>query len=227
MLINFDFNLPKLVDYENNGLSIKNNNNMWELKQNNVRWMTWDLNTNEQLFQFYAQYQLASGHCICTGLGFLLRESWLLQNPNVKKISVIEINTQLIEYHKKFNPQIMEKIEIINCDVYHYKGKCDTLLIDNFEGQVPFFEYEFLRCASVISKNIDCDVMWFWPLECILNIHYKEYIGLNLEQIYNNIKNYFDLDKLPILSEAELFDFCTIAFNKNFTKCNFNKINQS
>jgi predicted RNA methylase len=225
MLETIHFNFPNLVNYENKKFAIKKENGVWAYTRNDRQYMAWDTGTNRELFELYNHHQLAKGHCICTGLGFLLRESLLLQNPNVTKITVIEIDNDLIQYHKQFNPEIMEKIEIINCDVYSYKGKCDTLLIDNFEGSLEQFEYEFLYSASIISKNITCDVMWFWPLEYILSLHYKHYIGLNLEQIYNNIKKYFDLDKLPILSEAELVDFCTIVYNGNFSKCDFSKIN--
>jgi hypothetical protein len=221
-----NLSFPNLVNYENEKFSIKKENNVWRYVRNNLEYMSWNAQTNEEVFQLYNHNRLAKGHCICTGLGFLLRESLLLQNPKVTKITVIEIDNELIEYHKQFNPEIIQKIEIINCDVYSYKGKCDTLLIDNFEGSLELFEFEFLNCANFISKNIDCDVMWFWPLESILNRHYKHYIGLNLQQIYNNIKKYFDLDKLPILSESELLDFCAIYFKNNFVKCDFDKINQ-
>jgi hypothetical protein len=223
--IKFYFQLPNLVNYENEKFKIKKENDVWRYTRDGLQYMAWNTVTNEELFEVFNHNRLAKGHCICTGLGFLLRESLLLQNPNVTKITVIEIDNELIEYHKQFNPEIIKKIEIINCDVYSYKGKCDTLLIDNFEGSLEQFEFEFLNCASIISKNIDCNVMWLWPLEFILNSHYKHYIGLDLQQIYNNIKKYFNLDKLPILSEEELFDLCSTAFNGNFTKCNFNKIN--
>ena len=161
--IKIDFQLPNLVNYENEKFKIKKENNVWKYTRDGLQYMAWDTNTNEELFEVFNHYRLAKGHCICTGLGFLLRESLLLQNPNVTKITVIEIDNELIEYHKQFNPEIIKKIEIINCDVYAYKGKCDTLLIDNFEGNLEQFEFEFLNCASIISKNIDCNVMWLWP----------------------------------------------------------------
>jgi hypothetical protein len=222
--MNITKSFPNIVKYKNNNISITKENNIWTLYANNNRWMTWDLSTNAQLFEFYSHYTLAKGHCICTGLGFLLRENLLLQKPEVTKITVIEKNEELINYHKNFNPRLMNKIEVINCDANDYKGRCDTLLIDNFEPNTNYFEYDLLCNVANINKNITCDVMWFWPLEHILNAHYKNYIGLNLQQIYENIKKYFGLTKLPVLSEKELLDFCKMFFMNNFNECNFTMV---
>jgi hypothetical protein len=209
---------PNIVSYEDHGLNIKKENNTWILRINNIQWMTWSLNTNSQLFEFYSHYTLAKGHTVCTGLGFLLRENLLLQKPEVTKITVIEKSAELIDYHKKFNPDIMKKVEVINCDANDYKGQCDTLLIDNYETNILFDD--LIKNVNFINKNVACDVMWFWPLEYVLNIHYKNHTHLSLKQIYEQIKNYYGLIKLPNLSEKELFNFCEVCFMGNFKRAN-------
>jgi len=207
-------NIPNIINYKFNNLEIKiNNNGCATLLYNNEQWMTWNPHTQEQLLELYSHYFLAKGHCICTGMGFLLRENWLLEKKEVTKITVIEINKDLINYHKKFNKNIIDKIEIINCNVYDYKGECDTLLIDNFEGISINNIEKYLLSVKEINKNIRSNVMWFWPFESILNTYNKPYINMTLKEIYENIKKCYELDNLPNLSEKQLFDFCATFYN--------------
>jgi hypothetical protein len=207
-------NLPNIINYKNNNTEIKiDEMGNAILLKNNEQWMTWNPHTQEQLSELYSHYFLAEGHCICTGMGFLLRENWILQKKEVTKLTVIEINNDLIDYHKKFNKHITDKIEIINCDVYNYKGKCDTLLIDNFEGVNINNSDKFLTSVQIINNSISSKIMWFWPLEIILAAHYTLYIGMTLKEIYEKIKKYFQLNNLPDLSEEQLFYFCAMYNN--------------
>jgi len=192
--------------------------------QDDLRCMAWNKTSNKEVFEAFSHYYLARGHVICTGMGFLLRENWLLSNPNVNKITVIEYNKNIIEYHKVFNPNILRRIEVIHEDAYIFKGKCDTLLIDNFEGGIEF-ENEFLCGAKIICDNIDHELAWMWPMEYILNCHYKNYIGLSLSDVYYNIKKYFNLHTFPNLDEEHLFYFCHKFFMGDFFKCHFNPNN--
>ena len=213
-------NIPNIYEYNNNGLNIvceKQHGGQYLMYYNNTRWMLWNPKNKKALFELYSHYVLADGHCICTGMGFLLREKWILQKPNVTKVTVIEINKELIDYHKKYNPDVMSKIEVVNCNVYDYKGKCDTLLIDNFEGSVHRTQDadKFLLSVNLINKNIYSKKTWGWPMESLLDLHYKKYIGMNLVEIYEKIKKYYKLDKFPILSEEDLFYFCYV-YNSSF-----------
>jgi hypothetical protein len=108
--------------------------------------------------------------------------------------------------------------------VYNYKGSCDTLLIDNFEGGVNYFT-SFLLSSQSICRNIKHNKVWFWQLELILSLHYRNYIGLSLSEIYHRTKIYFELHNLPELSEEQLFEFCYFFFLGDFNKCNFDKLN--
>ena len=75
-----------------------------------------------------------------------------------------------------------------------------------------------------MNDNIKNEVSWMWPLESTLNKHYKNYIGLSLLEIYNNIKKYFELKTLPNLTEEELLDFCSKYYMGDFNECNFSRI---
>jgi len=228
-LKDFNFREPFIQEYSKDNFSVLKENrvirgqehNIFVFKQDGLRWMAWDKTINKEVFEVFSHYYLARGHVICTGMGFLLRENWLLSNPNVYKITVIEKNKNIIEYHKVFNPNILRRIEVIHEDAYIFKGKCDTLLIDNFEGGIGF-ENEFLLGAKIICDNIDHELAWMWPMELILNNHYKNYIGLSLSDLYYNIKKYFNLQTFPNLDEEHLFNFCHKFFIGNFDSCHFN-----
>ena len=224
ILYDLGYTDPKIVEYSCNGLTIFEKNNQLFLEQDGVQWMSLNKSDYQQVFQFYSHYVLAEGHCLCTGLGFALRENWLLSKKEVTKITVVEVNKNIIDYHNKFNPEIMEKLEVIHCDVYNYKGSCDTLLIDNFEGGVNYFN-TFILSSQSICRNIKHNKVWFWQFELILSLHYRDYIGLSLSEIYHRTKIYFELHNLPELSEEQLFEFCYFFFLGDFNKCNFDKLN--
>lgn len=216
---------PNVIAYKKDDFEVKyfENKNFYLMFKNGLRWMAWQPNSFYQAFEVYSHYILAEGHCICTGMGFLVREKWLLTKKEVTKLTVIEKNKEIIDYHNKFNPDIMSQIEVIHSDVYDYEGECDTLLIDNFEGDVTLFPH-WLYSSKVITNKIKSNVMWMWPLESILSSCYRNYIGLSLSEIYYNIKKYFDLNTLPDLTEEQLFHFCYVHHRGNFGKCDFTKL---
>jgi len=223
-LYDLGFKEPQIVESDIHELSIKKFQDTWIMQQNGQQFMVWDKSLRE-VFEIYSHFKLAKGHCICTGLGFALRENWLLNNQNVTKITVLESNKLVIDYHKKFNPEIMEKINVINIDARSFVGKCDTLLIDSYADNLPIYEY--INFSKIIMDNVNCETSWFWPLEYILCMHYRNYVGLPLNKIYNNLKKYYEMKTLPNLSEKELFDFCHKFFIGDLTPCNFDKINHA
>ena len=70
--------------------------------------------------------RLLNGHCICTGLGLGVRENWILNKPGVTKVTVVEKNQEIIDYHKFINPRLFDDVEVIHCDANEYKGKIVT-----------------------------------------------------------------------------------------------------
>jgi len=218
------FEMVNIIPYKSDTLEIRPINSKGiEIFHSGGRWMALNIETLTEVFEVYNHWKLAQGHCICTGLGFVLRESWLLSKKEVTKLTVIEKNQELINYQWKCNPSIMERMEVICADVYDYHGSCDTLLIDNFEGGINF-ENDFCRAAAQISKNIRHQTMWFWPLEYFIGTHYKNHLGMSLESLYDRYRRYFNFHTLPDYNEDELFDLCYIHHRGNFKRCNFNQL---
>lgn len=215
-----NFELPNIVEDTINDLRVYTKDNNIFLDIGEVRWMVLTKQNKQEVFQFYSHYKLAKGHCICTGLGFAIRENWLLTKSDVSKITVLEKNKNLIDYHKKHNSKIIDNLEVINIDAFNYYGSCDTLLLDHYEGGLEF-ETDFLYATKLICENIKHNTLWFWPLEMLLSCHYKNYLGLNLTKIYNGYKKFFKLKTLPSLNENELFEFCKVFYVGKFLECNF------
>lgn len=195
----------KIQEYKEGPLEIKRVNPiLYVLYVDGVQWMTYNYYTHEQAFEFLSQYTIAKGHCICTGLGFGVRESWLLNNKNVSKITVIEKNKCVIDYHKKTNPEMMSKIEVINSDCIDYDGECDTLLLDHYENET--FQ-QILENVKLISNNIKCDNMLFWSLERLL-LQRKYYNPhSSYLRLYNEIKQMYSLDSMPNLDDESITKF--------------------
>lgn len=198
LLENLKFKSPNIAEDKINNLEIKlNNRNTFELKIKNVVWLKHDLNTLWSIMEVYSHYMLAEGDVICTGLGFGLRENWLLSNNKVKKILCIENCKELIEYHNKHNPILMKKIKVINEDAEKYIGECDTLLLDHYEEGSDDF---ILNKVKKVFRNIKHKKLWFWRLEDMLT-----YIP------YLNLRKKFPT--LPNLNEEQIQHFMTIYFH--------------
>lgn len=243
LLKQLNYSPPNLKEYQGNNLEVKLDESEYTyyLSVNDHKWTTYNIKYHTQAYEVYSHYYFAKGHCICTGLGFGARESWLLNKDGVSKVTVIENSEEVIEYHKINNPDLYNNIEIINTNASEYKGKCDTLLLDHYEQEHPI---EILTDASEILKNIECDTMWFWPLEWLLSLHQQDFISDFLIKpnrglftrwhelhmylsamteynpsvkdkefsatrldTYNAIKEVFNLDKLPEISEDLLSSF--------------------
>ena len=204
VLEELQYELPNIVNDEFDDLKVETQNNIVKLFINSDQWMALSNKTLKEVTEQYSHFKLAEGDCICTGLGFLLRESWLLENPRVTKIIVIEKNQSVIRYHQKHNPHIIEKLDIINCDVMDYKGSCDTLLLDHYEWEKVDY---ITKNINEILKNIQCKCVWYWPIEKFLSVavakekisYTESYLRLT-QDIYPPI--------FPKLTEQQLQTFC-------------------
>lgn len=210
LLKNFNFSLPKIISGNFNNLNIIKSNFNYELFIDNKKWNNYNSYLHTEAFQIFSHYYLAEGHCICTGLGFLIRENWILKNPNVDKVTVLENNIDIIDYHKKFNQNIMNNLEIIECDANKFIGSCDTLLLDHYEQETDLV---FIESLHKIQKNIKCKKMWAWSLEPIIDSYSSTYLNN-----FNYFKKKYDLFSLPTLSDDELNMFISIFFITNLIK---------
>lgn len=167
------FNIPNIPVAKLGSVNVVDTNGGRVLYVNDEVFMTWNP-TNHQAYELYPQNVMAYGNVICTGLGFLIREQMLLENDRVKSITVLENSKDLIDYQKKYNPKIMEKLNVINCDANEYVGECDVLLLDHFEQmQSPWIENIDFSCV----QNIKHDLLWFWTVE-ISDFNYEDYVHL-------------------------------------------------
>lgn len=168
-----NFKKPNLVEYKNGVFEVIKVVNGYKLVIESKRQMTYIHENYSQFYELYSHTHFAHGHVIASGLGFLLREIMLLENPNVSRIQVLEKSAELIEYHNTYNRDIMEKLEIVNCDANEFVGSCDTFLMDHLE--FSNFVETFIKCL----QNIKCTTSWFWPIElCCPN--YEKYSQLCL-----------------------------------------------
>ena len=213
---------PVIKPYDKNGVVVyKDKDSRWHLIVDGVQMMLYTVG-HEQALHFYSHYKLALGNVICTGLGFGVREQWLATKPEVNKITVLEKNKSVIDYHKDIGTQWSDKIEIINCNANEYKGTCDFLSIDHYEKEDTKSIIESIKNTE---KNIVSYCMWFWLLERWLDngyiennkkdfMYYQPWEKNNLKQSYNKLKTFLGLKSLPELTLKELTEFVNVYWNR-------------
>lgn len=150
---------------------------------NGVDWM---VDGKKATTQLISHNHMAYGDVITTGLGLLIREKMLIENPNVTSITVIENCDELIQYYKLHKPDIMDKMNVILADANTYKGSCDTLLLDHYNHILTLDE------VKNITKNIECKRVWWWGIE------------LRLKNIQSYLKLKSEIPQLPNLKEDEV-----------------------
>lgn len=202
--------IPNIQTYKSNSTTVSydEKTNQFILSESGNRWMTFNYSNQIQIKEIYSHYYYAHGHCICTGLGFGIRENFLLQKPEITKITVLEKNYDVIEYNKIINNKLMKEIEVIHIDANDYKGKCDALLLDHYEfNSVYSNNRQILTNASLISKNINSNVTWFWPLENIIEDVMKQELNLSIKETYDKIIKIYDIKNAPNPEENVLLNF--------------------
>ena len=196
-----------------------------ELFVNGEQWLRQFLPTVTSVGGVFSHYWLARGHTITTGLGLGIRENWLSNKREITKLTVLEKSLKLIDYHKEHNPDLFDRAEIIHADANEYVGECDVLLMDHYEEEgIP----EMAKMSSKVSKNINCEVCWFWPLEELIQdclvvdvsscptkmldgyVHQTQPTQL---EAYEYIKKTYDLPKLPELKE-DTINLFLYTYNK-------------
>ena len=199
LLQQFNYTPPHIEHYNNGVLRVEGDiQHGWELFVDGQRWMTYNLIDHDQAFELYSHYDLAYGHCICTGLGFGIRENWLLTKSEVTKLTVLEKNKEVIEYHQHIKSPMLDHIEVIHVDANEYKGQCDTLLFDHVE----FFDIKnsLIKNVRHCATNIEHNTLWFWPLELLLT---KKQ---NYQKIRSTLPTLPDLDKETLLLYTGMYN---------------------
>lgn len=165
----------------------------------------------KSFFEALPFFYFASGHCICTGLGMGIRETLLLQNKNVSKLTILENNIDLIEYHKNNKTPFIDHVEIIHCDAFTYTGSCDTLFLDHFSYDVRNYLHirKMFNGLKIIVNNIHHNNLWYRGLEDVIissKNEFKYEMFLSLKKIYTT---------LPDLNQNMFNDLIMIYENKD------------
>lgn len=223
LLEKFNYIPPILKEGKWGNVEIVKNGNTYTLLVKGEVWLLYREDNHEVAYEVFSHYDLAYGHVICTGMGFGIRENWLINNPKVTKITIIERSQDLINYHYEVNSPFITspKVEIICQDINEYKGKCDVLLLDHYELE-PF--EEILSNVYQCQQNIECNLLWFWPIEKIIS-NYRKYYSDNLSpynlltkfEAYNILKKDYSLNKLPDLDKETLNLYIMMYFSSLFS----------
>jgi len=94
----FNYSVPKIKPYQSGKLEVifADRYQDFVLFVDGKQQMTYNIHNHHQAYELYSQYDIAEGHCLCSGLGFLVRENWLLTKKEVTKITVIEKSKDVI-----------------------------------------------------------------------------------------------------------------------------------
>ena len=65
----------------------------------------------------------------------------------------------------------------------------------------------FRSNASLISKNINSNVTWFWPLENIIEDVMKQELNFSIKKTYDKIIKIYDIKNAPNPEENVLLNF--------------------
>jgi hypothetical protein len=201
-LSEYGFEFPNLPIDVVGSMEVKDFPTQKKLYVDGKQWMGLNLMDYREVFQFLSHIENSRGKVITTGMGFLLRESWL-----VKKgfdVTVLEINKDIIDYHLKHNPDICSKLTIINCNAEEYRGSCDTLLLDHYELETN--EY-ILDSVIKFKERINYSHIWFWPIERLV-VSQCRIQGIGEMESYLMIKD--QVQGLPDLSSPSLDLYLTI-----------------
>ena len=210
LLKDFNYTSPIIVPGKYDNAEIETADNIgYRLKIDGQQFMAYNINSHAEAYQVFSHYYFARGHVIVTGMGFGARENWILTKPEVTKLTIIEKNESVLNYHKIIESPFLKdpRVEIVITDASKYKSKCDVLLLDHYEKEPV---EDILENVRKIKFNIECDLLWFWPLEEIIMYYKNSSVNINLTnyQSYKWIKKTFCLNKLPDLDKELIGLFC-------------------
>ena len=201
-LSDYGFEFPNLPIDVVGSMEVKDFPTQKKLYVDGKQWMGLNLKDYREVFQFLSHIENSRGKVITTGMGFLLRESWLVKNGF--DVTVLEVNKDIIDYHLKHNLDICSKLTIINCNAEEFKGSCDTLLLDHYELETN--EY-ILESVIKFKERIDYSHIWFWPIERLVDSQ-CQIQGISDMESYLRIKD--KVQGLPDLSPPSLDLYLTI-----------------
>jgi hypothetical protein len=224
LLQHFNYTPPTIVPGKYGNVEIEKGYNCYFLREDGHQWMVYNIDSHEEVYDVFSHYYFAKGHVIVTGMGFGARENWILTKPEVTKLTIVEKNENILNYHKIVKSSFLEdpRVEIIIANASEYKTSCDTLLLDHYEQESYV---DILTNVEKVQSNIQCNLLWFWPLERII-MHCRKwhsdndapYKIITKHQAYNLIKKNHNLNKLPDLDKDLINLFCMMYNSKLFSQ---------
>ena len=162
----------------------------YRLFNKGVRQMVHDQFTNRQIKEFYSAYDMAYGDVLLTGFGFGILAQWLASKPEVKSVTVIELDQDIYDIFL-MNNTLDAKINVIIADASTYTTDkhYDCLFLDHYEANINEWVFRDMRRLAANIPNHD--LFWVWSAEFKLaEVGY----GLNAHGIYNGFlhDNYID-----------------------------------
>lgn len=216
------FSVPKIIpgSYGRAKISESNDGLSYFLHYDDVMWMGTYKDFSDSFDNLYSQYDLAYGDVLLTGLGFGIIAIALSEKQNVRSVTIIEKEKDIINAFLQ-NNKINNKITIIQGDATTYQTDrhYDCLLPDHYELQPVDWK---IKDMNEISKRISHDVFWPWSIESIFfrTVYPTKIYGHSFKKIYNRyhkdfykewqsfIHKYFEANKsLLEISEQKLLKY--------------------
>jgi hypothetical protein len=191
--------LPTLILSQYNGdkISIKEQppQGYFLYEGEKIRWQ-WD-HSGYAAHELYSAYDLAYGDILLSGIGLGGLLMWLSSKNEVKSITLLEKDQEMIDIFLS-NNQPPKNIKIINDNVENYitEESFDFLILNHFEREK---NETVINSVKKIIKNIpNHDYIWFWPIE---RVFYEsafefdiEYMGLLIKK-GDNVSYWFDFEE--------------------------------
>ena len=162
----------------------------YRLFNKGVRQMVHDQFTNRQIKEFYSAYDMAYGDVLLTGFGFGILAQWLASKPEVKSITVVELDQDIYDIFL-MNNTLDAKINVVIADASTYTTDkhYDCLFLDHYETNIN--EWVFRDMRRLVANIPNHDLFWVWSAEFKLcEVGYN----LNAHNLYNGFlhDNYID-----------------------------------
>jgi hypothetical protein len=205
-------------------MSIVDRDGVYYLYVDGLQWMSYNTRTHEDAYSVYGHYLLAAGHVVVTGLGFGARENWLLSKPEVTKLTILEKNTAVIDYHRLIESPFLydPRVEIINVAAQEYRGTCDVLLLDHYETE-PMVQ--MVADAKLCHDAIPHAMFWFWPFERII-MHSRKWMTDNDRsgrlytkyEAFRMLKHHHQFYNMPDFDEDTINLLCMMHHSTIFSR---------
>lgn len=135
----------------------------YTLTCNGVSWMETDQDFMHTRETMYAQYDLAYGDVLVTGLGFGILATAIASKEEVTSVTVLELSEDVIRAFVE-NNQVSDKLKIIQADATKYISdtQYDCLLPDHYELQ----NYKWrVKDMNRLAEAIPHKDFWPWSIE--------------------------------------------------------------